>query len=181
MTFLLMKSLPPFDNDDIVDISSFFGSIFCLTPMQTLIPTVFHSLVLLADVVSTFIQISINMLAQELAQLLVHSFKLRLFFSCWSPWMIQAFFFRVSINQHDTLQINPLQLHDLVQALVPTILHTLIQVQYYYQSKICSTACYKCRFFSHSQQSYMWYSNSKFKYCSFFPIKMLLLNISSVA
>ena len=82
MTILLMKSLPPFDNDDIVDISSFFGSISCLTPMQTLIPTVFHTLVLLADVVSTFIQISINMLAQELAQLLVHSFKLRLFFSC---------------------------------------------------------------------------------------------------
>ena len=29
--------------------------------------------------------------------------------------------------------------------------------------------------------SYIWSSNSRYKYCSFFPIKMLLPNISSVA
>ena len=77
-------------------------------------------------------------------------------------------------------RIDPLQLHDLVQALVPTILHTLIQVQYFYQFKIYSAACSKCWSYSHSQQSYMWYSNSRSKYYSFFPIKILLLNISSV-
>ena len=82
MTILLMKSIPLFDIDDDVDISSFFDSISCLTPMLTLIPTVFHTSVLLADVVSTFIQISINMLAHELAQLLVNSFTFRLFSSC---------------------------------------------------------------------------------------------------
>ena len=86
MAILLMKLIPPFDINDDVDISSFFGSIssfrFSIQFFFQVDPKLFHTSVLLADVVSTFIQISINMLAQELAQVLVHSFTFRLFSSC---------------------------------------------------------------------------------------------------
>ena len=82
MAILLMKLIPPFDINDDVDISSFFGSIFCFRfSIQFFFqvdPKLFHTSVLLADVVSPFIKISINMLAQ----VLVHSFTFRLFSSC---------------------------------------------------------------------------------------------------
>ena len=82
MAILLMKLIPPFDINDDVDISSFFGLIssfrFSIKFFFQVDPKFFHTSVLLADVVSPFIQISINMLAQ----VLVHSFTFRLFSSC---------------------------------------------------------------------------------------------------